>query len=353
MRPGRPSIVSSVVMVMRSPARSSMGSPPRSLPVRILGPERSCSSAIGRSSLEAIARAASTPWRCCSCSPWEKLRRITSTPASISWSSTGRSREAGPTVATILVRRTRVSIAARAGRTIMPAVAARARQRAGDQQAPKGRAGGRKPPVTAPPASRVWLSAAVLFVGALAVRLLFWQAAPGVGWPHSPFFKGDAVVWLQHALALERGRPFELDLPLRPPGAAYLITLLWDGRQQTLPWLRAAWLVQGALIPPLMFVALLRPLGATVAWLASAAAAASTGLILLSSSLNNETPYVLLAVAGIALFEPLRRQPSVPRLFAWSVLHGVGCLLRVEHLLFYLASLALLAFSWPRQAAGA
>jgi hypothetical protein len=187
----------------------------------------------------------------------------------------------------------------------------------------------------------------------VAIRLLFWLAAPGMEWPHSPFFKGDAVVWLEHALALERGRPFELDLPLRPPGAAYLMALLWDGRQDTLRWLRVAWLVQGALVPPLMFVALLRPLGATVAWLASAGAAASTGLILLSSSLNNETPYLLVALATIALFEPLRGQPSVPRLLVWSVLHGVGCLLRVEHVLFYGASLALLAFSWPRQAAGA
>ena len=57
----------------------------------------------------------------------------------------------------------------------------------------------------------------MVFVAALAIRLLFWQATPGTDWPHNAFFKGDAVVWLQHALALERGLPFELDLPLRPP----------------------------------------------------------------------------------------------------------------------------------------
>jgi hypothetical protein len=235
----------------------------------------------------------------------------------------------------------------------MPPVAAKARRGSRNQAAGKGRAAARPPaPAAATPADP-WLAVGALFVGALAVRLLFWQAAPGTDWPHSPFFKGDAVVWLEHALSLERGRPFQLDLPLRPPGAAYLITLLWDGRRESLDWLRVAWLAMGALIPPVMFVALVRPLGAMVAWLASAGAAASTGLILLSSSLNNETPYLLLVAVTLALFEPLRRRPSVPRLAVWSLLHGVGCLLRVEHVLFYAGSLALLALAWPRQAAGA
>jgi hypothetical protein len=196
-----------------------------------------------------------------------------------------------------------------------------------------------------------WLGAAVVFAAALALRVLFWLATPGADWPHSAFFKGDAVVWLQHALALERGRPFELDLPLRPPGAAWLIALLWDGRRESIESLRVAWAVQGALIPALMFVALRRAFSPVVAWLAAAAAAASTGLMLLSTTLDNETPYLLLVVLSLLWFEPLRAQPSALRLAAWSVLNGVACLFRVEHVLFYGLVLALLLLSWSRAGA--
>ena len=45
---GVPSTVSSVVMVMRGAVLELDGSPPCTLPVRILGPERSCSTATGR-----------------------------------------------------------------------------------------------------------------------------------------------------------------------------------------------------------------------------------------------------------------------------------------------------------------
>ena len=200
---------------------------------------------------------------------------------------------------------------------------------------------------TGPPA---WLAPCVLFAAALAVRLLFWQATPGTDWPHNAFFKGDAIVWLQYALAIERGQPFELGLPLRPPGAAYLIALLWDGRRQSIDMLRAAWAVQGALVPPLMFVALRRTFSPLVAWLASSLAAASTALILLSSALDNETPYLVLVLCTLVLFERVRARPSPLRLGAWSVLHGVACLFRVEHVLFYVLSLALLALSWARGA---
>ena len=193
-----------------------------------------------------------------------------------------------------------------------------------------------------------WLGAAVVFAAALLLRLLFWLATPGTDWPHSAFFKGDAVVWLQHALALERGRPFELDLPLRPPGAAWLIALLWDGRRESIDALRAAWAVQGALVPALMFVVLRRAFSPLAAWLASSAVAASTALMLLSSTLDSETPYLVLAVLSLLPFESLRAQPSALRLFAWSALSGVACLFRVEHVLFYALSLGLLLLGWSR-----
>ena len=66
-------------------------------------------------------------------------------------------------------------------------------------------------------------AALLLFVAALALRWLFWQATPDAAWPYSACYKGDAPVWLAYAEALREGRPFELGLPMRPPGAAYLI----------------------------------------------------------------------------------------------------------------------------------
>ena len=62
-----------------------------------------------------------------------------------------------------------------------------------------------------------------LFVLALGVRLLFWQATVDAEWPGSAYYKGDAWVWLDYATALEWDVPFELGIPLRPPGMAYLL----------------------------------------------------------------------------------------------------------------------------------
>src|SRR6185503_3304143 len=104
MRSGVPSMVSSIVITRRAPSESSIA-PSRTLPVRIFGPERSCSSATGESLRAAISLAALITVKWSSSEPWEKLSRTTLTPASISASSTFGSREAGPMVATILVRR--------------------------------------------------------------------------------------------------------------------------------------------------------------------------------------------------------------------------------------------------------
>lgn len=207
------------------------------------------------------------------------------------------------------------------------------------------------PAPAAPLLSRTWVGALAVFAAALVVRLLFWQATPGTGWPHTVFFKGDAVVWLRYALALERGEPFELGLPLRPPATAYLMALFWDGRLQTIDVMRVAWIVQGALVPALMFPVLRRAFSPLVAWLAAAGAAASTALILLSTSLNNETPSLVLTLLSLLLFDRLRERARWAPLVFWAALQAVACLFRVEHVLFFAGSLALLARAWGRAAA--
>ena len=68
----------------------------RELPVRILGPQRSCSAATDflRSSLASRSRASAPPWS--SCDPCEKLRRATSMPASMSARRPSGESDAGP-----------------------------------------------------------------------------------------------------------------------------------------------------------------------------------------------------------------------------------------------------------------
>ncbi len=65
-----------------------------------------------------------------------------------------------------------------------------------------------------------------MFLFALVLRLLFWQAAPDRSLAYSAAYQGDALNWLDYAAAIKAGLPFGQDLPLRPPGNAYLVALL-------------------------------------------------------------------------------------------------------------------------------
>lgn len=200
----------------------------------------------------------------------------------------------------------------------------------------------------APPRRRELSIGVLLFLLALALRLLFWQATPDAGWAYSAFYKGDAPVWLAYAEALQKNQPFELGLPLRPPGAGYLVAWLWNGRPSGLPWLRFLWCVMGAAVVPLVYRAARSAFGFRAALLTGLVTAASTGLLVLSTSLNNETPYLLLVAALLALAEPLRLRPRPGLLAAGGALHGLACLVRVEHALFFALMTGWLVVSWVR-----
>jgi hypothetical protein len=185
-----------------------------------------------------------------------------------------------------------------------------------------------------------------VFAAALALRVLFIRATPDRAWPHGVFLKGDAGLWVEYARALLAGRPFELDLPIHPPGTAYLMAGLWDGRDAGIAGLKIIWALLGALVVLLVYVAALRSFGILVAAIAACACAASTGLLILSGSLDGETPYLVLAAGTLCLFESLRAGPRPAVLALWSSLHGLACLFRVEHALFYALFLAFVALRW-------
>ena len=87
-----------------SPLRSVRG-PFGSTPSRKRGPIRSSRTGMWRPCSEATLRTNRIARRWLSWSPWERFSRSTSAPALNSWASTASSVEAGPSVATILARR--------------------------------------------------------------------------------------------------------------------------------------------------------------------------------------------------------------------------------------------------------
>ncbi len=192
-------------------------------------------------------------------------------------------------------------------------------------------------------------AAAGLFLASAITRLLFWQATPDRSWPWSAYYKGDAPLWLDYARAMQLGQPFELGLPIHPPGTAWLVALLWNGEPSGIAWLRLAWLLVGALIPPLVFLAVERSFGMRIAAFAGAFCAISTGLLMLSTSIDSETPYLIVVVLSLWFVRDLLEGPRIMRLAAWSALNAVACLVRVDHLLFFLLALVFFAIVWIRR----
>ncbi len=188
-----------------------------------------------------------------------------------------------------------------------------------------------------------------IFAAALAARLCFWQATLDRGWPGSALYKGDSALWLAQARALRAGSSFELGLPLRPPGMGWAVAALWDGTASGVGAVKLAWCVLGALVVLLLYLALRRSFGVAVALVAGLVAAFSHGLLVLSTSLNNETLYLALVLGGFALQPRLSEAPRRPALAAWAALHALATLVRVEHALVFALLLAWLAWEWRRQ----
>ena len=195
------------------------------------------------------------------------------------------------------------------------------------------------------------LLATGVFSASLLSRLLFWRATPDRDMAWTAYFQGDAPLWLDYARAIELGRPFELGLPIHPPGAAWLVALLWNGSPSGIPFLRFAWVVLGALVPLLVFLAAARSFPLRAAAVAGVLCAASTGLLVLSTSVNNETPYLVLVAGSLWFLEDLRGRAPTGRLAVWSALNAVACLFRVEHALFFALVLALFSVRWARAGA--
>lgn len=192
-----------------------------------------------------------------------------------------------------------------------------------------------------------------LFLFAFVLRLLFWQATPDRSWAYSAAYQGDALNWLEYAAAIRGDLPFAQNLPLRPPGNGYLVAALWDGTTSGFSWLKLAWCLMGALAVPFLYKATRDAFTFPVALAAGLAAAAASPLLMVSTSINNEAPYLLLVAILLANFRGASLSPSTPRLVGWGVANALACLFRAEHLLFFLlATAAVIAYSRRRDRVG-
>lgn len=190
----------------------------------------------------------------------------------------------------------------------------------------------------------------LVFLLALFIRLLFLFATPDASAPFSPYYKGDTPVWLDYANAILSSSQFNLGLPMRPPGVAYLMALIWDGQPNSYLTLKLVWLVMGAATVSIFYLAILQSFGFRCAVIASIFMAASTALIIASTSPNNETPYLILIALCFLLWKPLVGQPALKYLVAWSFINALACLIRVEHVLFFAMSSICLYWTWAHVA---
>jgi hypothetical protein len=176
-----------------------------------------------------------------------------------------------------------------------------------------------------------WKAGLLVFCLALLLRILFLYATPDSPWPYSSYYRGDANSWIEYARAIHDGSPYEMRLPTKPPGTAWLIATLWNGTESGIPSLKLLWCLMGAGTAAILYATWRRTFGRRVAWLAGLAASTGTGLLLLSTSLNNETPYLLLVAGCLFVFESLRKalgsrrpartRPALLRIALWSVLN--------------------------------
>ena len=199
---------------------------------------------------------------------------------------------------------------------------------------------------------RDWQTASGIFILALLVRLLFLFTSPDRTWPHSIFYEGDAPTWAEWAHALDEGKPFELDLPLRSPAVAYLLHWIHPGILQG-PFTphKALWCVFTSLACSLIYLACAMSLNRRVGLLAAGMYTFSFGSYVLSTTLNNEAPYTLALMASVVLTLRVIRKPSMFTAVALAAVSGLAMLIRTEHVLLVGFLLAYVAWRYTRQPA--
>jgi hypothetical protein len=195
-----------------------------------------------------------------------------------------------------------------------------------------------------------WVYAGGVFLAALIARLLFLYSSPDRAWPHSIFYEGDAPEWVNYAAALDRGVPYEFDLPLRSPAVAYLLHWLDPGMiEGPFTIFKVLWCAFAALACALAYLAFRREFDRSTSLIGAGLCTFSFGLYVTATSLNNEALY-LPTLCGIVLATlELIRQPRIWSALVLAALHGLATLIRPEHTLLLLLMLAYTAWRWTKE----
>ena len=178
----------------------------------------------------------------------------------------------------------------------------------------------------------------MLFAVGLLLRALFVLAGPDGGASWNIGLQGDAPVWQDLALKLERGiADEEFKLPWRPPGMHWFVSALWNGEPATVGLVRWLFVGIGAAVAPLLWLLLRGHVERTVAFVAAALCAVASNLIVFSSGLHVEGLYLAMVLVALLLQQQVVHAGISMRALAFAVglgaLHGALCLLRAEHLL--------------------
>lgn len=176
------------------------------------------------------------------------------------------------------------------------------------------------------------LAALAIFIVAFAARLIFLFNSPDRDWPHSIFYEGDAVMWVEWAGQIDQRLPFQFDLPIHPPAVAYTLAYAYDGvRQSGFLGLKILWCAMSAGACALTCLACAATLGRRIGVIAALLLCFSFNQYLLATSINSETPYVLLLPAMVLLTHRAVDSPNRWLLAILGALHGFALLLRPEH----------------------
>lgn len=185
-------------------------------------------------------------------------------------------------------------------------------------------------------------------LGAFAERVAALLISNDRKWPHSVLLEGDAPLWIEWLRAIRAGTPFELGLPIHSPVVPHILSLLgvepsssdWAAADWTSA--KIVWCAISALTASLLYIAVARTLGRSVAIIAAIWFTLSFHSIALATSLNGEAIYTLLLVAIVLCGTPAWSR-GIPRAILHAAvvggLHGLATLTRAEHPLLMLMML--------------
>lgn len=204
----------------------------------------------------------------------------------------------------------------------------------------------------------------LVVLAAWAVRVLFLLRQPDARSPMSLLYWGDAPVYLDSALALVQGRPYDSGIPFHPPGFTALVAAAL--RLTGIPAspagfealaLKILFALLGAIAIGLFFLLARRIAGRAVALAAAPLAIFSFGHAVQSTAINAESAFLLLALAVVLGWsglleriasldseaEPAARRPGIAAALAavpLGLAAGAAALMRPEFLLTALLLLA-------------